>query len=135
MHCQRPTFQNDLQAIFQEWVRGEAPPKSPFFEPASTFSTACYIFPLLFFKRICDVWDEEFQEIVDETGDEQLAWFPGSHRFQIPEDCHWNDVRTKASNVGTALQRAMREIEKANPDTLYGVSPAKRPQAAWTLSW
>lgn len=83
---------------------------------AADFKT--YIFPLLFFKRICDVWDEEYQEIVDETGDEQLAWFPESHRFQIPEDCHWNDVRTKASNVGTALQRA---IEKANPDTLYGV--------------
>jgi type I restriction enzyme M protein len=86
---------------------------------AADFKT--YIFPLLFFKRICDVWDEEYQEIVDETGDEQLAWFPESHRFQIPEDCHWNDVRTKASNVGAALQRAMREIEKANPETLYGV--------------
>ncbi len=86
---------------------------------AADFKT--YIFPLLFFKRICDVWDEEYQEIVDETGDEQLAWFPESHRFQIPEDCHWNDVRTKASNVGAALQRAMREIEKANPDSLYGV--------------
>jgi type I restriction enzyme M protein len=86
---------------------------------AADFKT--YIFPLLFFKRICDVWDEECREIVDETGDEQLASFPESHRFQIPEDCHWEDVRTKASNVGTALQRAMREIEKANPDTLYGV--------------
>ena len=86
---------------------------------AADFKT--YIFPLLFFKRICDVWDDEYQEIVDETGDEQLAWFPESHRFQIPEDCHWNDVRTKASNVGAALQRAMRQIEKANPDTLYGV--------------
>ena len=84
---------------------------------AADFKT--YIFPLLFFKRICDVWDE--QEIVDETGDEQLAWFPESHRFQIPEDCHWNDACEVAANVGTALQRAMREIEKANPDTLYGV--------------
>ena len=86
---------------------------------AADFKT--YIFPLLFFKRICDVWDEEYQEIVDETGDEQLAWFPESHRFQIPENCHWNDVRAKATNVGTALQVAMREIEKANPDSLYGV--------------
>ena len=86
---------------------------------AADFKT--YIFPLLFFKRICDVWDEEYQEIVDETGDEQLAWFPESHRFQIPEDCHWNDVRVRSANVGTALQRAMRGIEKANPDTLYGV--------------
>ncbi|WP_354003770.1 type I restriction-modification system subunit M N-terminal domain-containing protein [Ramlibacter aurantiacus] len=87
---------------------------------AADFKT--YIFPLLFFKRICDVWDEEYQEIVDENGDEQLAWFPESHRFQIPEDCHWNDVRTKASNVGAALQRAMREIEKANPDTCTELS-------------
>ena len=86
---------------------------------AADFKT--YIFPLLFFKRICDVWDEEYDDIVDETGDEALAWFPESHRFQIPEDCHWNDVRAVASNVGNALQRAMREIEKANPDTLYGV--------------
>lgn len=86
---------------------------------AADFKT--YIFPLLFFKRICDVWDDEYQEIVDDTGDEQLAWFPESHRFQIPEGCHWNDVRSKANNVGTALQHAMREIEKANPDSLYGV--------------
>ena len=49
---------------------------------AADFKT--YIFPLLFFKRICDIWDDEYQEIVDETGDEQLACFPESHRFQIP---------------------------------------------------
>ena len=46
---------------------------------------------------------------------------PESHRFQIPEDCHWNDVRSVPTNVGAALQHAMREIEKVNPDTLYGV--------------
>ena len=86
---------------------------------AADFKT--YIFPLLFFKRICDVWDEEYDEIVDETGDAELALFPESHRFQIPDDCHWNEVRAVATNVGNALQRAMREIEKANPDTLYGV--------------
>ena len=86
---------------------------------AADFKT--YIFPLLFFKRICDVWDEEFEEIVADTGDAELALFPESHRFQVPDDCHWNSVRTKASNLGAALQRAMREIEKANPNTLYGV--------------
>jgi len=65
---------------------------------AADFKT--YIFPLLFFKRICDVWDEEYAEIVDETGDAELAMFPESHRFQIPDDCHWNDVRAVATNVG-----------------------------------
>lgn len=86
---------------------------------AADFKT--YIFPLLFFKRICDVWDEEYQEIVDEAGDEELAWFPESHRFQIPEGCHWNEVREVTRNVGSVLQHALREIERANPDTLYGV--------------
>jgi type I restriction enzyme M protein len=86
---------------------------------AADFKT--YIFPLLFFKRICDVWDEEYQEIVANTGDAELALFPEAHRFQIPDGCHWSDVRAVATNVGNALQRAMREIEKANPETLYGV--------------
>jgi type I restriction enzyme M protein len=86
---------------------------------AADFKT--YIFPLLFFKRICDVWDEEFQDISDEMGDPGLAMFPESHRFQVPEGCHWQDVRETPANVGTALQRALREIEKSNPQTLYGV--------------
>lgn len=86
---------------------------------AADFKT--YIFPLLFFKRVCDVWDEEYAEIVEEGGDAELALFPESHRFQVPEFCHWKDVREKSVNVGSALQWAMRSIERANPDTLYGV--------------
>lgn len=86
---------------------------------AADFKT--YIFPLLFFKRICDVWDEEYREITEEIGDPELALFPESHRFQIPDGCHWKDMRETPLNVGSALQRALREIEKANPETLYGV--------------
>ncbi|MHB2025089.1 MAG: type I restriction-modification system subunit M [Elusimicrobiota bacterium] len=86
---------------------------------AADFKT--YIFPLLFFKRICDVWEEELHEVASEMGDPELAEFPEAHRFQIPKGCHWSDVRARPSNVGTALQRALREIEKANPKTLYGV--------------
>tara|TARA_R110002111_G_scaffold248775_3_gene312594 strand:+ start:676 stop:2175 length:1500 start_codon:yes stop_codon:yes gene_type:complete len=87
---------------------------------AADFKT--FIFPLLFFKRISDVYDEEIAEALAESdGDRQYALFPENHRFQIPEDCHWEDVRKKTSNVGKALARAMREIEKANPDTLYGI--------------
>ena len=62
---------------------------------AADFKT--YIFPMLFLKRISDVWDEEYQEIVEETGDAGLAEYPESHRFQIPEGCHWQDVRTVAA--------------------------------------
>ena len=87
---------------------------------ASDFKT--FIFPLLFFKRISDVYDEEYQQALrDSDGDIAYAQFAENHRFIIPDGCHWSDVRAKTTNVGQAIQRAMREIEKANPKTLYGI--------------
>ncbi len=87
---------------------------------AADFKT--YVFPLLFFKRISDVHDEEYRFALDEgKGDEDYARFPQHFRFQIPKKCHWRNVRAVASNVGQALQKAMREIEKANPETLFGI--------------
>ena len=53
-----------------------------------------YILPLIFFKRTCDVWDEEHAGMLFEYGED----FPDEHRFQVPEGCHWNDVRTAARN-------------------------------------
>jgi type I restriction enzyme M protein len=80
-----------------------------------------YILPLLFFKRICDVWDEETADAAGLYGDAVLIDFPEVHRFNVPEGCHWRDVRGTPANVGAALSHAMREIERANPDTLYRV--------------
>lgn len=81
-----------------------------------------FIFPLLFFKRISDVWDEEYQRALDESeGDVDYASFAENHRFQMPDGAHWSDVRAVTTNVGHALQSAMRAIEQANPDKLYGV--------------
>lgn len=80
-----------------------------------------YILPLLFFKRISDVWDEEFEEAVELYGEVDPIDFPEIHRFVIPEGCHWRDVRETPANVGTALARAMREIERSNPESLYRV--------------
>lgn len=76
-----------------------------------------YILPLLFFKRLCDVWDEERAAMLVAYGDT----FADEHRFKIPEHNHWQDIRTLSSNVGTALRKAMREIESANQKHLYGV--------------
>ena len=81
-----------------------------------------YIFPLLFFKRICDVYDEEFEKALEESdGDMEYAAFAEHHHFIVPQDAHWNTVRETTTNMGMAIQNAMREIEKANPDTLYGI--------------
>lgn len=88
-----------------------------------------YIFPLLFFKRISDVYDEEFENALAESdGDLEYAAFAENHHFQIPKDAHWKDVREKTVNIGLALQEAMREIEKANPEALYGIFG----DASWT---
>tara|TARA_Y100000310_G_scaffold335051_1_gene416172 strand:- start:10418 stop:11899 length:1482 start_codon:yes stop_codon:yes gene_type:complete len=80
-----------------------------------------YIFPLLFFKRISDIYDEEYEKALKESGDKEYASYDEQHRFIIPEGSHWKDIREKTVNVGQALQKALREIEKSNPDDLYGV--------------
>ncbi len=81
-----------------------------------------YIFPLMFFKRINDVYLEEFAQALEESGgDHEFAAFAENHRFAIPEGNLWADVRSHSENIGTALRTAFREIEKANPETLYGI--------------
>src|SRR2546426_3864323 len=76
---------------------------------AADFKT--YVFPLLFFKRFSDVHDEEYQTALEESGgDEAYARFPQNYRFQVPEGCHWRDVRAVTTNVGQALQTALRDL-------------------------
>jgi len=88
-----------------------------------------YIFPLLFFKRISDVYDEEYDNALKESDqDKEYAAFAENHHFQIPDGAHWNDVRETTVNIGQALQNAMRAIEQANPDTLHGIFG----DASWT---
>lgn len=90
--------------------------------PVDASDFKAYVFPLLFLKRISDVYDEERAAALEESGgDQEYADLPEQHRFQIPEGAHWNDLRARSTNVGQAIQRAMREIEKANPTTLYGI--------------
>ncbi len=90
--------------------------------PVSQDNFKDYLTPLLYFKRISDVYDEEVEDALFESGgDEEYASLPEQHRFVIPEGCHWNDVRERAENLGAAIVGAMRGIELANPDTLYGV--------------
>ena len=81
-----------------------------------------FIFPLLFYKRLCDVFDEEVQSALrDSGGDQDFALFPENHRFQVPPAAHWREIRKVSRNVGQALQQAMRAIETANPDKLFGI--------------
>ena len=80
-----------------------------------------FIFPLLFLKRLSDVYDEEYTEALDESGgDTDYASLPEQHRFQIPDGSHWTDLRKVSTNVGRSIAKAMRGIERSNP-RLQGV--------------
>ncbi len=88
-----------------------------------------YIFPLLFFKRLSDVYDEETAEALEASGgDEDFAALPENHSFAIPEGAHWSDVREATENVGKAIVGAFRAIEAANGSKLRGIFG----DAAWT---
>mgnify|MGYP001163301481 CR=1 FL=1 len=90
--------------------------------PVDASDFKVYIFPLLFFKRISDVYDEEYIIAMEESGgDADYASLPEFHRFVIPEGCHWNNVRETTANVGLAIEQALRGIETANQEYLYGI--------------
>ncbi len=92
---------------------------------ASDYKT--YIFPVLFFKRVCDVYDEEYAEAMETFSDEVMANAPEQHRMQVPDGCHWRDVIETTTDVGKSLKAAFIGIEKENP-RLYGIFG----DASWT---
>ncbi|WP_277476542.1 type I restriction-modification system subunit M [Catalinimonas alkaloidigena] len=90
--------------------------------PVDASDFKVYIFPLLFFKRISDTYDEEYRQALEESGgDEEYASLPEFHRFEIPEGCHWKDVSETTTNVGLAIEKALRGIEQANQEYLYDI--------------
>jgi type I restriction enzyme M protein len=88
-----------------------------------------YVFPLVFFKRLSDVWDEDHAAaLIESKGDTEYATATANDRFVLPEGAHWSDVRAIAKDVGKKLQGALRAAEGANPGRLDGMFG----DAAWT---
>jgi type I restriction enzyme M protein len=81
-----------------------------------------YIFPLIFLKRVSDVWDEEHALALKKySNDENLAGLPENHRFVIPSGSHWNNIRNTTTNVGAKILSCMKAIESHNLNALSGV--------------
>lgn len=90
--------------------------------PVDASDFKVYIFPLLFFKRLSDVYDEEYRNaLADSDGDKEYAALPEMHRFEIPANSHWQNIRETTTNVGLAIENALRSIEQANQEYLYGI--------------
>ena len=76
-----------------------------------------YVFPLLFFKRVCDVYDEETANAIEQYGEDGAKFMGASiHRFIVPDGHHWKNVRNTTENVGIAIKNAFYAIEQANED-------------------
>lgn len=97
-----------------------------------------YIFPLLFFKRISDVYDEQFEGFVAEGGEEYAGMQAAELAIRIPNGAHWRDVREVTENVGQRLVEAFIAIEQANPGeeaddrVIGGLDGIFGPKDGWT---
>ncbi len=77
-----------------------------------------FIFGLLFFKRLCDVWQEEFEERYHRYGDPERAADPSEHRFHLPAHASWEAVRRHKHHIGRHLTAAFKALERVNPKLL-----------------
>lgn len=97
-----------------------------------------FIFPLLFFKRISDVYDEEYKGYVCEAGAEYAHVQIQESAIQIPDGEHWNDVRQVTENVGQRLVQAFTAIEQSNKGKEFdgrivgGLDGIFGPKDKWT---
>ncbi len=89
-----------------------------------------YILSLMFYKRLCDQWENEADEAIAEQERQQGRAFTeqqkaifrarGAHRFIIPDGCRWGDVLATSVNLGEELTLTMRAVADANEE-LKGV--------------
>ena len=97
-----------------------------------------YIFPLLFFKRISDVYDEQYDGFLHDGGAEYANMQAEELAIRIPEGAHWKDVRQVTENVGQRLVEAFIAIEQANPGVeedgriVGGLDGIFGPKDGWT---
>jgi len=84
-----------------------------------------YIFGLLFLKRISDVFDEEVEKILRETGNRKIALEDRDyHAFFVPERARWSYLQTLSQDIGAAINKANDSLEEENPESLEGVLSA-----------
>ena len=99
-----------------------------------------FILPLIFYKRLSDVFDDEFEEEITKFGDEQVARkiIEADHadalasgrkpivRFYIPQTYSWEALRNHPADghLGQFVTDAMREVTRLNP-LLEGVLDVK----------
>ena len=74
-----------------------------------------YIFGLLFLKRISDVFEEEAEKIIKETGNKKIAYEdPDEHEFFVTPKANWKHLASLTHNLGDAINKANDILEEEN---------------------
>ena len=85
-----------------------------------------FILPLIFTKRLCDVFDDELNRMAEEVGSRKKAFQLAKKdqklvRFYLPlvpkdtEEQVWSVIRKLSDRIGEQLTTHMRGIAKENP--------------------
>ncbi len=85
-----------------------------------------FILPLIFTKRLCDVFDDELNRIAQEVGsrakafklverDHKLVRFYLPLKPQDPDEPVWSVIRKLTGKIGESLTTHLHSIAKANP--------------------
>ncbi|MFQ3675294.1 MAG: N-6 DNA methylase [Endomicrobiia bacterium] len=88
-----------------------------------------YILPLIFLKRLSDVFDEEIEKLSGEYGDKKTAqeFVEQDHSlvwFYLPKKARWQEIVKQSTGLGEYLTDAVRSIARENPE-LQGVIDTK----------
>jgi len=88
-----------------------------------------YILPLIFLKRLSDVYDDEIDKLVEEYEDRKTAeeLVEEDHSlvwFYIPKNARWSEILKQSTKQGEFLTDAVRAIARENPK-LQGVIDIK----------
>lgn len=88
-----------------------------------------YILPLIFLKRLSDVFEDEVNRLAEEFGGADIAWklVEEAHRcgqplvrFYLPPETRWEAIRLKTTGLGEYLTDVVRTVARENPK-LHGV--------------
>jgi len=79
-----------------------------------------YILPLIFLKRLSDVYDDEVKALTEEFGDREIAQDLSRSdrklvRFYIPREASWSEIAKKTTGLGEYLTDAVRKVARENP--------------------
>jgi type I restriction enzyme M protein len=115
---QSPLFHNHLDLpSLEQWLWDAA---CQIHGPVDAPKYKDYILPLVFLKRLSDVFDDEVNRLAEtysskETADALVEADHSLVRFYMPMKARWSTVELLTTGLGQALTDAMRAVTRENP--------------------